>query len=91
MFRELELEEKARADFLEHEEQVKDFMERIEVRDKYIATLEEKIDLGEDLFPSGDDGPLVSNDQDYAESSTEGSRKRRRRTRGRRTGGRKNN
>ena len=91
LFRELELEEKARADFLEHEEEVKDFMERIEVRDKYIATLEEKIDLGEDLFPSGDDGPLISNDQDYEESSTEGSRKRRRRTRGRRTGGRKNN
>ena len=92
MFGELELEEKARADFLEHEEEeVKDFMDRIKDRDKYIATLEEKMDLGEDLFPSGDDGPLVSNDQDYEESSTEGSRKRRRRTRGRRTGGRKNN
>ena len=49
------------------------------------------MDLGEDLFPSGDDGPLMSNDQDYEESSTEGSCKRRRRTRGRRTGGRKNN
>ena len=54
LFRELELEEKARADFLEHEEEVKGFLERIEVRDKYIATLEEKIDLGEDLFPSGE-------------------------------------
>nr|XP_020181886.1 sulfated surface glycoprotein 185-like [Aegilops tauschii subsp. strangulata] len=61
LFRELELEEKARADFLEHEEEVKDFMDRIEDRDKYIATLEEKMDLGEDLFPSGDDGPLGKN------------------------------
>ena len=83
MFRELELEEKAWADFLEHEEEVKDFMDRIEDREKYIATLEEKMDLGEEIFPSGDDGPLVSNDQDYEESSTEGSRKGRRRTRGR--------
>ena len=85
LFRELELEEKARANFLEHEEEVKDFMDTIEDRDKYIATLEEKMDLAEDLFPNGDDGPLVSNDQDYEESSTEGSRKRRRCSRGRRT------
>ena len=70
-------------DFLEHEEEVKDFMDRVEDREKYIATLQEKMDLGEDLFPSGDDGPLVSNDQDYEESSTEGSLKRRHRTRGR--------
>ena len=88
---EIELEDAAHEAQYEHEEEVKDFMDRIEVRDKYIATLEEKIDLGEDLFPSGDDGPLVSNDQDYEESSTEGSRKRRRRTRGRRTRGRRDN
>ena len=80
----------------EHEEEVKDFMDRLEDWEKYIPTLEEKMDLGKDLFPSGDDGPLVSNDRDYEESSTVGSRKRRRRTRGRRTrgrciGGRKNN
>ena len=86
LFRELELEEKARADFLEHEEEVKDFMDRIEDLKKYIATLEEKMDQGEDLFPSGDDGSLVSNDQDYGESSTEGRNRRRRRT-----GGRKDN
>ena len=91
LFHELELEEKACVDFLEHEEEVKDFMERIEDLEKYVARLEEKMDQGEDLFTSGDDGPLVSNDQDYEESSTEGSRKRRRRTRGRRTGGRKDN
>ena len=89
--REIELEDAAREAHYEHEDEVKDSMERLEDRKKYIATLEEKMDLGEDLFPSGDDGPLVSNDQDYEESSTEGSRKRRRRTKGRRTGGRKNN
>ena len=89
--REIELEDAAREAHYEHEDEVKDFMERLEDRKKYIATLEEKTDLGEDLFPSGDDGPLVSNDQDYEESSTEGSRKRRRRTRGRRTRGRRDN
>lgn len=89
--REIELEDAAREAHYEHEDEAKDFMESLEDRKKYIATLEEKMDLGEDLFLSGDDGPLVSNDQDYEESSTEGSRKRRRRTRGRRTGGRKNN
>ena len=75
----------------EHEDEVKDFMERVDKLKMEVAALEEKLDLGEDLFPSRDDGPLVNNDQDYEESSTEGSRKRRRRTRGRRTGGRKNN
>ena len=89
--REIELEDATREAHYEHEDEVKDFMERLEDRKKYIATLEEKMDLGEDLFPSGDDGPLVSNDQDYEESSTEGSRKRRRRTRGRRTRGRMDN
>ena len=89
--REMELEDAAREAHYEHEEEVKDFMDRLEDWEKYIATLEEKMDLGEDLFPSGDDGPLMSNDQDYEESSTEGSRKRRRRTRGRRTRGRRDN
>jgi hypothetical protein len=94
IFRELELEDKAREDFDEHEEEVKDFLERIKDLKTYIATMEEKMDLGEDLFPSGDDGPLVSNDKDYEESSTEGRTKRRHTTGGRRTrrrtaGGRK--
>ena len=89
--REIELEDAAREAHYEHEDEVKDFMESLEDWKKYIATLEEKMDLGEDLFLSGDDGPLVSNDQDYEESSTEGSRKRRRRTGGRRTRGRKDN
>ena len=89
--REIKLEDATHEAHYEHEDEVKDFIERLEDRKKYIATLEEKMDPGEDLFPSGDDGPLVSNDKDYEESSTEGSRKRRRRTRGRRTGGRKNN
>ena len=89
--REMELEDAAREAHYDHEEEVKDFMDRSEDLDRYIATLEEKMNHGEGRFPSGDDGPLVSNDQDYEESSTEGSRKRRRRTRGRRTGGRKNN
>src|SRR4051812_11804678 len=94
--REIDLEDATREAHYEHEEEIKDFMDRLKERDNYIATLQEKMDLGEELFPSGDDGPLVSNDQDYEESSTEGSRKRRRRTRGhrigeRRTRGRKDN
>ena len=86
---ELDLEVATREADYEHEDEVKDFMERLEDQRKYIAALEEKMDLGEDLFPSGDDGPLVSDDQDYEESSIEGSRKRTRRTRGRRTRGRR--
>ena len=77
--REIELEDAAHEAHYEHEDEVKDFTERRKDRKKYI-TLEEKMDLGEDLFPSGDDGPLVSNDQDYEESSTEGCSKRRCRT-----------
>lgn len=55
IFRELKLEDKARDDFNEHEEEVKDFLERIEKLKTYVAVMEEKMDLGEDLFPSGDD------------------------------------
>ena len=57
-------------------------MERVDNLKLDVATLEEKLDQGEDLFTSGDDGPLMSNDRDY-ESSTEGRRKRRRHSRGR--------
>ena len=53
--REIELEDAAREAHYEHEDEVKDFMERLEDRKKYIATLEEKMDLGEDLFLSEDD------------------------------------
>ena len=88
--REIELEDAAREAHYEHEDEVKDFMERVDKLKIDVAALEEKMDLGEDLFPSGDDGPLVCNDRDY-ESSIEGSRKRRRRTRGRCTRGRRDN
>ena len=86
--RELDLEAAAHEANYEHEDEVKDFMKRIANLKLEAAALEEKLDQGEDLFPSGDDGPLVSNDRDY-ESSTEGSHKRRRHSRGRRTRGRR--
>ena len=86
IFRELELEDKAREDHDRHEEEVKDLLERIDKLKAYVAILEEKMDQEEDLFPSGDDGPLVSNDKDHEESSTEGRIKRRRTTGGRTTG-----
>ena len=79
--REIKLEDATHEAHYEHEEEVKDFMDRLEDREKHIVILEEKMDLGEDLFPSGDDRPLVSNDEDYEESSTDGNRKRRRHTR----------
>ena len=78
MFRELELEEKARADFLGHEEEITDFMEIVDDLKMKLAAIEEKMDLGEDLYPSGDEGPLVSNDRDFEGSTTEGNPKRRR-------------
>lgn len=78
LFRELELEEKARADFLGHEEEITDFMEIVDDLKMKLAAIEEKMDLGEDLYPSGDEGPLVSNDQDFEGSTTEGNPKRRR-------------
>lgn len=83
LFRELDLEDKAHEDHEEHEEEVKDLLERIQNLKTYVATLEEKMDLGEDLYPTGADGPLVSNDEDYEESTTEGRPKRRRTTGGR--------
>ena len=83
---ELDLEAATREADYEHEDEVKDFMERVDNLKLEVAALEEKLDQGEDLFPSGDDGPLVSNDRDY-ESSTEGSRKRRRHSRGHHTRG----
>ena len=84
--RELDLESAACEADYEHEDEVKDFMERVDNLKLEVAALKEKLDQGEDLFPSGDDGPLVSNDRDY-ESSTEGSRMRRCHSRGRRTRG----
>ena len=78
LFRELELEEKARADFLGHEEEITDFMEIVDDLKMKLAAIEEKMDLGEDLYPSGDEGPLVSNDRDFEGSTTEGNPKRRR-------------
>ena len=50
IFRELELEDKAREDHNEHEEEVKDLLERIENLKTYIPAMEEKMDLGEDFI-----------------------------------------
>ena len=86
LFRELELEHKVREDHDEHEEEVKDLMERIQNLKTYIVAMEEKVDLGDDLYPNGDDGPLVRSDDDYEEGTTEG-RTKRRHTTGRRTAG----
>ena len=82
------MEDKAREDHEEHEEEVKDLLERIQNLKTYIATVEEKMDLGEDLYPNGDKGPFVSNDEDFEESTTEGRPKRRRTIERRTTGGR---
>ena len=49
-------------------------MERVDKLKIDVVAIEEKMDLGEDLFSSGDNGSLASNDKDYEESSTEGSR-----------------
>ncbi|KAE8770278.1 Proliferating cell nuclear antigen [Hordeum vulgare] len=70
--RELELEEAAREAHYEHELEVKDFLERIEKLKTRVAYLEEELDMGENLHPEGDVAPLISNDEDYEESSTEG-------------------
>ncbi|KAI4996971.1 hypothetical protein ZWY2020_052313 [Hordeum vulgare] len=70
--RELELEEAAREAHYEHELEVKDFLERIEKLKTRVAYLEEELDMGENLHPEGDVAPLICNDEDYEESSTEG-------------------
>ncbi|KAE8781171.1 Enolase 2 [Hordeum vulgare] len=70
--RELELEDAAREAHYEHELEVKDFLERIEKLKTRVAYLEEELDMGENLHPKGDVAPLISNDEDYEESSTEG-------------------
>ena len=70
--RELELEDAAREAHYEHELEVKDFLERIEKLKTRVAYLEEELDMGENLHPEGDVAPLISNDEDYEESSTEG-------------------
>ena len=70
--RELELKEAAREAHYEHELEVKDFLERIEKLKTRVAYLEEELDMGENLHPEGDVAPLISNDEDYEESSTEG-------------------
>ncbi|KAE8813194.1 F-box protein SKIP23 [Hordeum vulgare] len=70
--RELELEEAAREAHYEHELEVKDFLERIEKLKARVAYLEEELDMGENLHPEGDVAPLISNEEDYEASSTEG-------------------
>ena len=70
--RELELEDAAQEAHYEHELEVKDFLERIEKLKTRVAYLEEELDMGENLHPEGDVAPLISNDEDYEESSTEG-------------------
>uniref|UniRef100_A0A8I6X4X5 Uncharacterized protein n=1 Tax=Hordeum vulgare subsp. vulgare TaxID=112509 RepID=A0A8I6X4X5_HORVV len=70
--RELELEEAAWEAHYEHELEVKDFLERIKKLKTRVAYLEEELDMGENLHPEGDVAPLISNDDDYEESSTEG-------------------
>ena len=70
--RELELEEAAREAHSEQELEVKDFLERIEKLKTRVAYLEEELDMGENLHPEGDVAPLISNEEDYEESSTEG-------------------
>ncbi|KAI4987241.1 hypothetical protein ZWY2020_020041 [Hordeum vulgare] len=70
--RELELEEAAREAHYEHELEVKDFLERIEKLKTRVAYLEEELDMGENLHPEGDVAPLISNEEDYEESSTKG-------------------
>uniref|UniRef100_A0A8I6X8G3 Uncharacterized protein n=1 Tax=Hordeum vulgare subsp. vulgare TaxID=112509 RepID=A0A8I6X8G3_HORVV len=69
---ELELEDAAREAHYEHELEVKDFLERIEKLKTRVAYLEEELDMGENLHPEGDVAPVISNDEDYEESSTEG-------------------
>ncbi|KAI5018555.1 hypothetical protein ZWY2020_043443 [Hordeum vulgare] len=70
--RELELEDAAREAHYEHELEVKDFLERIEKLKTRVAHLEEELDMGENLHPEGDVAPVISNEEDYEESSTEG-------------------
>uniref|UniRef100_A0A8I6Y847 Uncharacterized protein n=1 Tax=Hordeum vulgare subsp. vulgare TaxID=112509 RepID=A0A8I6Y847_HORVV len=70
--RELELEEAAREARYEHDLEAKDFLERIEKLKTRVAYLEEELDMGENLHPEGDVAPVISNDEDYEESSTEG-------------------
>ncbi|KAE8792041.1 40S ribosomal protein S5-1 [Hordeum vulgare] len=70
--RELELEDAAWEAHYEHELEVKDFLERIEKLKTRVAYLEEELDMGENFHPEGDVAPLISNDEDYEESSTEG-------------------
>jgi predicted RNase H-like nuclease (RuvC/YqgF family) len=70
--RETELEDNIREADFEHEDEVKDFLERIQNLKKYIANLEEKLDQGENLHPDGDDAPILSDDDDYDESTTGG-------------------
>ena len=70
--RELELEEVDREAHYEHELEVKIFLDRIKKLKARVAYLEEELDMGENLHPKGDVARLISNDEDYEESSTEG-------------------
>ena len=72
MTREVELEDDFREARYEHEDEVKDLLERIKNLKLYIATLEEKMDQGEDLHPNDVNGPFLSNDDDYEESTNGG-------------------
>lgn len=57
MLRELDLEAEARESNYKHEDEVKDFLERIEKMKTRIANLEEQLDMGENLHPEGDTTP----------------------------------
>jgi hypothetical protein len=70
--RETNLEDNIREANFKHEDEVKDFLERIQNLKKYIANLEEKLDQGENLHPDGDYGPFLSDDEDYEESTNGG-------------------
>ncbi|KAI5013147.1 hypothetical protein ZWY2020_028101 [Hordeum vulgare] len=70
--RELELEDAAQEAHYEQELEVKDFLERIKKLKTRVAYLEEELDMGENLHPEGDVAPVISNNEDYEESSTEG-------------------
>ena len=72
MNHELDLEADAREANYEHEDEVKDFLERIKKLKTPVANLEEQLDMGENLHPEGDNAPLMNNEDDYEESTTGG-------------------
>ena len=64
MIHEVETEDEAREAHYEHEDEVKYLLERIKNLKLYIATVDEKLDQGEDLHKNDVNGPFVSNDDD---------------------------